>query len=202
MKPHLFLPAIFTLILLGCLSTVSAQEMVEESSTGKKFPKTATFTFDGKEYSLDITGATVRKKFFFKVYGVAHYLENAEGMSNQDAFEAALTDGKAKQIVMNFSRNVDAGKIQGAYREAIEKNTNKEEFRLIQPLVEQFVGYFDKDVKENEQYILRWLPGSVIVSIVQGEEKPAISNKIFARALWATWLGNHSIVKRHKLIDF
>lgn len=188
------------MIAFGSLTDLSAQEMIEESSTGKKFPKTATFTFDGKEYSLDITGATVRKKYFFKVYGVAHYLENAEQMSKQDAFEAALTDGKAKQIVMDFSRNVGAGKIQGAYREAFEKNTSKEEFRLIQPLVEQFVGYFDKNVKKNEQYILRWLPGGIIISIVQGEEKPAITNKTFARALWATWLGDHAIVKRDKLV--
>lgn len=182
----------------GCLL---AQEMVEESSTGKQFPREVTFSYDGTEYTLQATGTAVRKKYFFKVYGMVHYQQDAAPGSKSELFSSILSDGKAKQITMDFARGVGAGKIQGAYREGFEKNLSEEKFAELQPQIEQFVGYYGNDVKEDEQYILRWLPGGTILAIVQGEEKPAITNVDFARALWAIWLGEDSIVKRDKLVS-
>jgi hypothetical protein len=66
--------------------------------------------------------------------------------------------------------------------------------------VEQFIGYFDRDVAENEQYVLRWMPGGIVTTTVAGEEKPAIENETFARVLWRFWLGEKSIVDRKKLV--
>ncbi|RMF61778.1 MAG: hypothetical protein D6748_00870 [Calditrichaeota bacterium] len=190
-----------TVFLVGFLGRAIAQEMVEEPSTGKKFPAQVSFTYNDSTYNLTLTGVAVRKKFVFKVYGVAHYMETSAKMSKEEAKKAVLTDGKAKQIVMDFARGVGVGKIQGAYRESFKKNATEKELAEIQPLVDQFIGYFDKDVKENEQYVLRWLPGGVVVTIVQGEEKPAITNETFARVLWSIWLGDKSIVKRDQLIE-
>lgn len=58
----------------------------------------------------------------------------------------------------------------------------------------------DKEVKENQQYVLRWLPGGTILSTIQGEEKPAITNDTFARILWPIWLGPDSVVDRDDLV--
>ncbi len=195
----LFLVGLCSLALFA--GSLVAQEMVEESSTGKKFPKEVTFTYDGTEYTLQATGTAVRKKYFFKVYGMAHYMQDAAPAAKAELFDAILSDGKAKQITMDFARNVGAGKIQGAYRDGFKKHLSKEKYTELEPLIEQFVGYFSNDVKEDQQYILRWLPGGVVVSIVQGDEKPAITNVEFATALWAIWLGEDSIVKRDKLVS-
>ena len=178
------------------------EETVVEPSTGKSFPKNVSFTYGDTDYTLSVTGVAVRKKFVFKVYGIAHYMQDAARTSQEEAFKEALTDGKAKQITMDFSRDVGMDKIQGAYRDSFKKNATDEELKEIQPLVDQFVGYFDKEVKENEQYILRWVPGGTILTTVQGEEKPAITNEIFARVLWSVWLGKDSIVDRDKLVEF
>lgn len=201
MGRYQFILGILVTLLLAWVLPTIAQEMVEESSTGKKFPAEVSFTYNDSTYNLSITGVAVRKKFVFKVYGMAHYMESPGTMSKEEAFKAALSDGKAKQITMDFARGVGSGKIQGAYRDGFKKNASKEEMQEIQQYVDQFVGYFDKDVKENEQYILRWVPGGTILTIVQGEEKPAITNATFARVLWSIWLGDHSIVKREKLIE-
>lgn len=178
-----------------------SQETVQESSTGKSFPAEVSFSHDGVDYTLSVTGTAVRKKYAVaKVYGMAHYMQDAAKSSREEAFTAALTDGKAKQITMDFARDVGPDKIQDAYREGFKKNATAEELQEIQALVDQFAGYFDKDVKENEQYILRWLPGGVVLTTVQGQEKPAITSATFARVLWSIWLGKDSIVDRGKLV--
>jgi hypothetical protein len=179
----------------------ATEENVQEPSTDKFFPKEVAFTYDGKDYTLSVTGLGVRKKFIFKVYGIAHYMEAPEMAATQeDAFKTILSDGKAKQITMDFSRDVGADKIQGAYRDGFKKNATDEEMQEIQPFVDQFVGFFNSEVKENELYILRWLPGGTVLTMVKGEEKPAITNSIFARVLWAIWMGKDSIVDRDKLV--
>ncbi len=177
-----------------------AQEMVKESSTKKMFPKEVTFSHDSRDYTMTLTGLTVRKKFVVKVYGIAHYMQDAGESSKEDAFKAVLADGKAKQITMDFARNVSFKKIQGAFKGGFKKNASAEELKEIQPVVDQFLGYFDKEVKKNEQYIMRWLPGGTVITIVQGEEKPAVTNLTFAKVLWKIWLGKHSIVNEDKLV--
>ncbi|MFQ5583006.1 MAG: chalcone isomerase family protein [Calditrichia bacterium] len=194
--------AIVLFVLLVVPQLLAQDDMVKESSSGKLFPKIVTFTYDSVDYKLDITGTAIRKKFVFKVYGMAHYMQDPPHGSKEEVFNAILNEDKAKQITMDFSRGVGSGKIQGAYRDGFEKNATEEELKSIQSSIDQFVGYFDKDVKENETYVLRWLPGGTVITIVQGEEKPAIKDATFAKVLWKIWLGKKSIVKRDKLVQF
>ncbi|MCB0270064.1 MAG: chalcone isomerase family protein, partial [Calditrichaeota bacterium] len=102
---------------------------------------------------------------------------------------------------MDFSRDVGADKIQGAYRETFENNTTKAEYAAIESLVNQFIGYFNEEIKEDQQYVLRWLPGGVLLTTINGVEKPAITNAVLARALWSAWLGEDAIVDRENLVS-
>ncbi len=197
MKPLMrFMIAVFVLTSARTL----AQDQVREPSTGKSFPARVTFAYSGKDYNLKITGVAVRKKFVFKVYGIAHYMEDAAKLEEADAFKAILTDGKAKQITMDFARDVDPGSIKSAYTDGFKEHSTAQELQKIQPFIDQFLGYFARDVKENEQFILRWLPGGTVLTIIYGEEKPAITNETFARTLWSIWFGEDSIVDRDDLI--
>jgi hypothetical protein len=193
--------------LLGVLSLVLlaagmllAQETVQEPSTGKKFPSVVTYVREGTEYHMSLTGVAVRKKLVFKVYGMAHYAQDPVQAPMEEALAAMLVDGKARQITMDFARDVDPEKIRDAYQDGFRENSTAEELKSIQPLVDQFLGYFSKEVKENQQFILRWLPGGVIIASVAGEEKPPIVNPLFARVLWSIWLGKDSIVDRDDLV--
>jgi hypothetical protein len=177
-----------------------AQETVKEGSTDKHFPKTVSFKHDYKSYTLEVTGLSVRKKFFFKVYGIAHYMDKT-GFEDYDAARgAALSDQYAKQITMDFSRDVEVEKIKNAYREGFEKNSSRSEQDEISTLVDQFIAYYAEDVEKNDQYILRWLPGGIVLATVGGEEMPPLESVAFARVLWRIWLGDHSIVDKNKLV--
>ena len=194
----LLIPLVVLILLVPALT--QAQDKVKEPSTGKSFPAQVSFSNSGKEYTLKVTGLAVRKKVIFKVYGIAHYIENFTPGEKEDAFKAVLTDGQAKQITMDFSRDVSPDQIKGAYSDGFKEQATPEELQKIQPLVDQFLGYFSKDVKENDTFILRWLPGGTIIPLIYGEEKPAITNVTFARVLWSIWFGEDSIVDRDDLI--
>jgi hypothetical protein len=193
------LPAVILLLVVFTTGTLFPQETVTEPSTGKSFPASVVVAKD--QAPLTLTGVAVRKKFFFKVYGIAHYAQDPPKGSSAEVLKAMLVDGKAKQITMDFSRDVDGEKIKEAYADGFRENATAAELAEIQPLVDQFVGYFLGGVKENQQFVLRWLPGGIVQSIVVGEEKPAITNPVFARVLWSIWLGKDSIVDRDDLVS-
>jgi hypothetical protein len=195
MKRSLLLP-----LILFTVAAAVAQESVQEPSTGKSFPAVVKFTRNGTEYPMSLTGVAVRKKLVFKVYGMAHYEQDPVKAPKEEALGAMLVDGKARQITMDFARDVDAGKIRDAYMDGFRENATADELRSIQPMVDQFVGFFSKEVKENQQFIVRWLPGGIVVATVAGEEKPAIASPLFARVLWSIWLGKDSIVDRDDLV--
>ena len=188
------------ILLVFCICPSPTQSIVEESSTGKHFPATVSFQYGGKVYSLTVTGVSVRKKLVFKGYGIAHYMDEAGFEDRDAAFAAALSDTHAKQITMDFARDIDVEKMQKAFREGFKKSASDEEAKAIDALVDQFIGYFDNDVKKNDQFVLRWLPGGTVVAIVQGEEKESITNVTFATVLWRIWLGKHSVVNRKNLV--
>lgn len=188
------------LILLLLPALLLSQTMVKEPSTEKSFPSSVTFKSGSTEYTLNLTGLAVRKKYFFKVYGIAHYMQDAGQMSKSDAFKAALSDGKAKQITMDFARDVDNKSIMDTYNESFEEIATKDELASVQSALTQYLSYFDKEVKENQQYVLRWIPGGTVLATIQGEEKPPITNETFARILWSIWLGPDSVVDRDDLV--
>ena len=193
---------VFSLLLfLIVLSAVSpAQDVVVEESTEKEFLREVTFSHDTTEYTLTATGTTVRKKFFFKVYGMIHYMENPQGGPVEQVIQSVLTEEKAKQIIMDFSRDVGSNQIQDAYRDGFKENATEEELQTIQADVDSFVNYYSAEIKENDQLILRWLPGGTVVAIIKGEEQPPITNPTFARILWTIWLGPDSIVDPEELV--
>jgi hypothetical protein len=194
-----------TIFLIICLCIINfpviAQNSLKEPSTEKSFPSEIKFTYNAKEYSLQCTGLAVRKKFFFKVYGMAHYIEGINTVNNKnEAYSTIIAEGKAKEIMMVFVRNVDVKSIRDTYNEGFKNNTSDAELKEIQPLIEIFLGYFSKDVKENDRFVFRWIPDGTIVVIINDEEKPAITNKLFARTLWSIWFGEDSVVDREDLV--
>ena len=190
---------VIPLVILGA-AAACAQESIQEPSTGKNFPSVVKYTKDGTEYTMTLTGVAVRKKLVFKVYGMAHYAQDPVKGPKEEVLAAMLVDGKARQITMDFARDVDAGKIRDAYMDGFKENCTAEEMKAIQPLVDQFVGFFSTEVKENQQFIVRWLPGGIVIATVAGEEKPPITGTLFARVLWSIWLGKDSIVDREDLV--
>lgn len=179
----------------------TAIETIIEPSTEKTFPTTVSFRYGGQEYRLHATGVAVRKRFFKEVYAIAHYMPDTPKGSKKETIKSVLSEDKPKQIIMDFVEKVEYQKIQKSFRDGFEKNATREELDEIQSLVDQFCGYFDREIRKNEIIILRWLPGGAIVTYFQNQEKTAIINQTFARTLWSIWLGKRSIVNEKKLVQ-
>jgi len=177
-----------------------AQDVVIEESTEKEFPRQITISHDTTEYTLTATGTTVRKKFFFKVYGMVHYMDDPQSGSTEELIQAVLTEEKAKQITMEFARDVGSSQIQDAYRDGFRENATAEELTGIESEVEQFAGFYTTEIQENDQLVLRWLPDGTIITVINGEEQQPITNPTFARVLWTIWFGQDSIVDPEELV--
>jgi hypothetical protein len=194
------IPALLIVLLVLWSGRVTAQESVVEPSTEKSFPATVTLSSAEKQHTLQITGVAVRKKFVFKVYGMAHYAEDPQSGSTKELLQAMRKDGKAKQITMDFAREVTVEQIRGAYSDGFKENASAADLTSLKPSIDAFLGYFDAPVKENETFILRWFPGGKIVPVIGGKERPAIVDQKFAELLWSIWFGEESIVDREDLV--
>lgn len=187
--------------VLQFLVPANSQNLITEPSTEKSFPAEVKLTYNAKEYILHCTGLAVRKKFFFKVYGMAHYIEGMNTIKKEkEAYPVILADGMAKQIMMIFARDVDAKSMRDAYKDGFKENTSEAELKELQPLIDKFLGYFTKDVKENDRFVFRWMPDGTIVVLINEEEKQAITSELFARTLWSFWFGEDSVVDREDLV--
>ena len=199
---HRFLVPAVVAVIAMVTAAEAAQDTVEEKSTGVQFDKTVSFAGDYKTFNLNITGTSLRKKFWVKVYGMAHYMEGDKAFANKrDALTAALSDQYAKQITLAFVRDVGADKIQEAFSEGFKKNSSDSEMAEISALVDKFVGYFTKEIKNGERMVFRVQPGGHVSTIIQGEEQEPISSVTFSRVLWRIWLDKHSIVDRDRLVQ-
>ncbi len=184
------------------VAAASAADTDTIEQSGRHFAKTVTVSDGTTEWTLHATGKATRKKLVIKVYAMVHYMDVAEFPSRSDAIAAALDGTHARRIEMEFVRGVGVDKVTHAYRAAFEKHTSSSEYKEIRPLVDQFIGYHTKDVADGDRFAFTAFPGGRVQFTIQGEEKPAIENQTFARALWAIWLGKGSVVKAKDLVKF
>ena len=191
----------YVILFLALTSVTHADVTLSET----EFPVNVVIEYNNEQLDLVLSGLTIRKKFFLKIYNMAHYIEQKSGISDPDAsgieiYKNILLNNDAKQISMIFLRALSAKQIQKSLISGIKLNSSEEEYLLITPQVKEFIQAIDENVEQGDEFIIRWLPDGTLISIFQGEQISAIKNHIFARTLWSIWFGNDSIVDRKSLI--
>lgn len=189
-------------MFLGMISSINAEE-VKDSMTGVSFPSEVSFNEGSKSYQLKLTGVSTRQKFFLKIYSIASYIENPEFFnSDQDALNYILNETSlAKQLTMHWIRGIGVEKLREAYHEGIQKTLTQEQFQSLQKEINTFLNLFNKGSNAGDIYILRWLPKGKLTLDVNGQRIGEIVNTTFAKAVWEIWLGDHSVVKRDRLVS-
>lgn len=174
----------------------------EETLKETSFPQSVFIEYNNEKLDLSLTGETIRKKFFLKIYSMAHYVEEKPNASfeNKGIYQHILQQYGAKQISMVFLRALKAEQIQKSLLAGIKLNTNEDEFSQILPQVDVFMRAINEDVKENDEFTLRWLADGTIISLFQGKQISSIKDEAFARTLWAIWFGESSVIDRDLLI--
>lgn len=191
-------------ILLSCFAlvcsfSVLAADEIKDPSTGATFPTEVTFDYQGKNYQLETTGVSTRKKLVFKVYSVAHYLQKgvAEG---KDKLGEILNDANAKQLTIKWVRDVPADKVQSGYEESLKGAIPEAAYAKLQTPAKTFIDLFNHDVTNGEEHVIRWIPGGTIEVLINGKPAGTITNPEFAKGLWNIWFGSKSVVNRDNLL--
>jgi len=180
------------LVFFACFLSFCSAEVVDQT-TGESFPEEVAFDAEGKNYTLDATGVSTRKKFMFKVYSIASYLEKG-GSGNGDKFERVMNPDLAKQLTMKWVRDVNAARVQDGFKQSLVKSQAPSEE------TEMFINFFG-DVKTGDETVIRYIPGGTVEVLMNGTKKGVIQNQEFANALWLVWFGNNSAVKRDQLVS-
>ena len=129
-----------------------------------------------------MNGAGIRKKFFIKVYVGALYLP-----AKQSDAAAILAADATRRMVMHFVYSVGKGKIAEAWEEGLEDNVKnasaevKANFKTLASWME--------DIKNGQEIVLTYVPGSGTMVAVNGHAKGTLSGKATADAILATWIG-------------
>jgi hypothetical protein len=191
----------FTLV-----SVAHADNSFSEKQDEKQFPHNIVIEHNNEQLDLFLTGLTIRRKFFLKIYSMAHYIEQQPDVagsviSDNNIYKSILQNNSTKQISMIFLRKLSAEQIQKSLRAGIKLNSNEAEYLQILPQIEEFMQAINANVKKNDEFIIRWHPDGTVVSFFQGAQISSNRNMKFAETLWAIWFGNFSVVDRKALIE-
>jgi hypothetical protein len=192
------------MVLSLLCSAAAFAETVQEPSTGQSFEAAA--TVEGRPYVL--LGAGVRKKVLIKVYAMALYVDEAEARHGFPALvsraggrdHAKLTASDhaqsfvmwgtfGKMAILHFVRDVDAGKIRGAFEDSLEDELSDKSPPEMKQAAKQFLDLFDHDMKEGQEISIRTSADGKIEATVAGVKKSGPQNAKLARAVWGIWIG-------------
>ena len=177
-----------------------AESQIKSSSTGVLFPKNSSFSQDGKNYDLAITGVATRKKFFVKIYSVASYLQK-EAIGSGAILEQIMEDKWAKQLTLKWVHEADLKRVKDGYLESFRNSLGSTQFAGLQQPIDEYLSFFQQDVQKGDEHILKWLPGGNIELLINDHFVGSIKNEAFAKALWSLWFGSKSFVNRDNLLS-
>lgn len=182
-------------------SLARAEGDVANTENGSLYPASVVVEYNNEQLDLSLSGSTIRKKFFLKIYSIAHYLEHRVDVPRDDIYQNILQHKGAKQISMKFMRALYAEQVKKSLISGIKLNTNNEQYLHIQPYVDQFMQAISEDVKRDDEFTIRWFADGTLVSIYQGQEISTIKSEEFAKTLWSIWFSKHSVVDRKTLVQ-
>lgn len=187
-------------------STAKAQETFSEPMSGKIFPTQISFHVDGREYSLQLTGATQTKREkktgeITALFTLAHYIEASKPDSTESKFEIILHRPVAKQMLFDFDQATSAEHLKKIYARFFSKALRPGQQDSAKAAIEEFMSSFSKDLEAGQRLAIRWLPdGRLSVVMPEGTEKILEKSEI-GTWLWHSWFGEASRLDRFTLVE-
>ena len=167
-------------ILLAVFMFVAASSVGLHAGTlaGVTLPDTVQVS----DTTLVLNGLGLRKKFVVKVYVVGLYLEQKS--SDPGAIMKVST---VKRIVMHFVHSASSHQMADAFEESF-KNNAPEASKTMKSDIDRLLGALEP-VKEGDQMLFTYLPGTGTTFAINGKEKLTIADPAFAPVLLSVWLG-------------
>jgi hypothetical protein len=176
-----FTPTLVLAALLCAPLALHAQALTVE---GVKYERTVQVG----NAPLQLQGAGVRYKVFFKVYTAGLYLT-----VKAPTTEAVLAAPGPKRMHIVMLRDIDANELGKLFTKGMEQNSPREEFSKSINGVLRMSDIFSakKKLTKGEYFSVDWVPGSGTVVMVNGNvQGEPIKEPEFFNALMKIWLGS------------
>jgi hypothetical protein len=181
---RLLLVAVGT-VLFG---TLALAESVAVDGSATTYETKIETTVNGKAVKMNLTGAGLRKRVFFKVYTIGSYVEAGARVRSADDLAAADCP---KQLHLVMERDVEGKDMAEAVEKAIRKSRGDDAFpdeiRSMSATMRAL------DLKKGDHIRLTNLPKKGLQCDVAGKKKVTIENSDFARAIWEIYLGKNCV---------
>ncbi len=144
----------------------------------------------GLDRPLQLNGAGVRKKFFFKIYVGALYLPRKESSAS-----AILAADAPNRVLMHFLYDeVSRDKLAAAWREGFAANHAPRALAALESRIGQFSNLFG-DAREGDRVWIDYLPGQGTRVTINDEMKGVVPGADFNHALLRVWLGDEPVME-------
>ena len=182
---------IFSFLFLFLTSFVNARENADVN-----VPEKITV---GDGVTLQLNGAGIRSKVFFKIYIAELY------MQHPTADSARLISNQGwKRMVMHFIYDeLGKEKLVEAWNEGFQANTDPKQLALLQARITQFNSMFD-NVKKGDEILLDFIPEQGTRVTIRNQVKGVVPGKDFNDALLLIWLGKEPVSSelRKELLNY
>ena len=139
---------------------------------------------------LQLNGAGIRSKFFFKIYIAELYLEK-----KQTEVPALLDEDGGRRVVMHFLYDkVTREDLVEAWNDGFQKNGSVDQLGELSDQISAFNALFES-VAKGDQIVLDYMVGKGTAVEIRGEEKGVIEGKPFNDLLLSIWLGKEPVSK-------
>jgi len=169
-------------LLLLCLSTQAFALELEGARLDDKVQVGNT--------TLQLNGAGMRTKLFFKVYIGALYLGEKKRTAS-----AVLADVGAKRVTMHMLRDLSSEKLLEAFDKGLSSNNTPAELAALDARIKEFSAIFrtTNEVAKGDVITLDYFPGEGTRISINGVEKGRVVGAEFNRALLKIWLGDEPV---------
>lgn len=183
MNRNLFAVACMLLTALPALA-----EDVSVSGSDTTYSSEKKTNVGGKDVTLTLTGAALRKRVFFSVYTVGSYVQ--QGARVGSAEELASKDC-AKQLHLVLERDIKGTDMADAIRSAIRANYDDPQFSDELKVMVEFLSKLE--IKKGDNVRLTHVPGKGLHADVEGKAQILIENPAFSRAVWDIYFGKNNL---------
>jgi hypothetical protein len=132
---------------------------------------------------LQLNGAGVRKKVFFKIYVGALYVEQ----KSHDGARLVAAEGPRQMLMHFLYKEVEKEKLVEAWREGFANNSASN-LAALRERLDTFCGWWPS-MKAGERAVMTYVPGVGTKLEINGKEIGVVPGKDFADALLAVWVG-------------
>lgn len=172
---------LFALFLLLMAPQVFALEVA-----GIVLPETAKVG----NVTLQLNGAGIRTRFFFRIYAGALYLPK-----ERTAAATIIADDKEYRVILYILRELSSEQLFNAFNDAITDNHTAAEMAKMEIQIKEMQRIFDsvQKIKTRDIVMLDHLPDSGVRITVNGTTLGTITGLQFSRAVLKIWLGKNPV---------